>query len=141
MALIRCPECSGQISDKAVICPHCGFPMRDGSISTKEPRKARKRRPNGSGTVVKLSGKRKNPFQVRVNTRIDVDGYPAYDVAGCFPDRVSAEIALAEYNKAPYAPSIHKSPKRTTTSMVSLSPERSCLCSGSTRTSLLWTRC
>ncbi len=108
MALIQCPECSGQISDRAIICPHCGFPMRDGSISTITPRKARKRRPNGSGTVVKLSGKRKTPFQVRVNTRIDINGYPAYDVIGNYPDRVSAEIALAEYNKAPYNPNDRK---------------------------------
>ena len=108
MALIRCPECTGQISDRAIICPHCGFPVRDGNISTSTPRKARKRRPNGSGTVVKLSGKRRNPFQVRVNTRIDADGYPAYDVIGCFPDRVSAGIALAEYNKAPYDPNDRK---------------------------------
>ena len=71
-------------------------------------RKARKRRPNGSGTIVKLSGKRKNPFQVRVNTRIDANGYPAYDVVGCYPDRVSAGIALAEYNKAPYNPNDRK---------------------------------
>ena len=110
MALIQCPECSGQISDKAIICPHCGFPVRDGSISTSTPRKARKRRPNGSGTVVKLSGKRKNPFQVRVNTRINADGYPAYDVIGCYPDRVSAGIALAEYNKAPYDPNDRRKP-------------------------------
>lgn len=104
MALIQCPECSGQISDRAIVCPHCGLPMREGSISTIPPRKSRKRRPNGSGTVVKLSGKRKTPFQVRVNTRIDVNGYPAYDVIGNYPDRVSAEIALAEYNKTPYNP-------------------------------------
>lgn len=104
MALTQCPECSGQISDRAIICPHCGLPMREGSISTSTPRKARKRRPNGSGTIVKLSGKRKNPFQVRVNTRIDANGYPAYDVIGCYPDRVTAGIALAEYNKAPYDP-------------------------------------
>lgn len=108
MALMQCPECSGQISDRAIVCPHCGLPMREGSISTITPRKARKRRPNGSGTVVKLSGKRKNPFQVRVNTRIDINGYPAYDVIGNYPDRVSAEIALAEYNKAPYNPNDRK---------------------------------
>ena len=104
MALIQCPECSGQISDKALLCPHCGYPMRDGSISARQPKKARKRRPNGSGTAVKLSGKRRNPFQVRVNTRIDANGYPAYDVISCFPDRVSAGIALAEFNKTPYDP-------------------------------------
>lgn len=102
MALTQCPECSGQISDKAILCPHCGFPTRDGSIPAIAPRKTRKRRPNGSGTIVRLSGKRKNPYQVRVNTRIDANGYPAYDVIGCYPDRVSAGIALAEYNKEPY---------------------------------------
>ena len=27
MALINCPECSREISDKAASCPHCGLPM------------------------------------------------------------------------------------------------------------------
>lgn len=27
MALINCPECGKEISDKAVSCPHCGNPM------------------------------------------------------------------------------------------------------------------
>jgi hypothetical protein len=27
MALIKCPECSGDISDKAAACPHCGYPI------------------------------------------------------------------------------------------------------------------
>lgn len=25
MAMIRCSECKGKVSDKALICPHCGF--------------------------------------------------------------------------------------------------------------------
>jgi hypothetical protein len=25
MTLIRCSECKGKVSDKALICPHCGF--------------------------------------------------------------------------------------------------------------------
>ncbi len=110
MALIQCPECSGQISSKAYLCPHCGFLLAPAAMQafTRTPRKVRKRRPNGSGTIVKLSGKRKNPFQVRVNTRIDADGYPVYDILDNFPDRVSAEIALAEYNKVPYNPNDRK---------------------------------
>lgn len=28
MALIDCPECSRQISDKAAACPHCGCPAK-----------------------------------------------------------------------------------------------------------------
>jgi hypothetical protein len=27
MALIECPECSREISDKAAACPHCGNPL------------------------------------------------------------------------------------------------------------------
>lgn len=27
MALIECPECSKEISDKAKACPHCGYPI------------------------------------------------------------------------------------------------------------------
>lgn len=108
MALTQCPECSGTISDKAYMCPHCGYPLQASSAPLRTAGKRRKRRPNGSGTVVRLSGKRKNPFQVRVNTRFDSRKQPVYDVLGYFPDRVSAEIALAEYNKAPYRPEDRK---------------------------------
>ena len=27
MALIKCPECDKDISNRAFDCPHCGFPM------------------------------------------------------------------------------------------------------------------
>lgn len=29
MALINCPECNKEISDKAITCPHCGNPIND----------------------------------------------------------------------------------------------------------------
>jgi hypothetical protein len=29
MALIACPECEGRVSDRALACPHCGFPVRE----------------------------------------------------------------------------------------------------------------
>ena len=28
MAMVKCPECNGDISDKALTCPHCGFPIK-----------------------------------------------------------------------------------------------------------------
>jgi len=28
MALIACPDCTGQVSDQAFVCPHCGRPLR-----------------------------------------------------------------------------------------------------------------
>lgn len=27
MALIKCPECGKEISDKAEVCPSCGYPV------------------------------------------------------------------------------------------------------------------
>lgn len=27
MSLIKCPECKKEISDQAITCPHCGFPI------------------------------------------------------------------------------------------------------------------
>lgn len=32
MALIKCPECGKEISDKAASCPNCGFPITQGNI-------------------------------------------------------------------------------------------------------------
>lgn len=29
MALIKCPECGKEISDKALACIHCGFPLKE----------------------------------------------------------------------------------------------------------------
>ena len=110
MALITCPECTGNISDKALFCPHCGFPLQDQPIPARKPKRAGKRRPNGTGTIVPIKGKKKNRYQVRVNTRIDDRGYPIYDVLGNFPDQISADIALAEYNKDPYDPANRQKP-------------------------------
>lgn len=60
------------------------------------------RNPNGYGSVVKLSGHRRCPFEVRVNTRMDGRGYPVYDVLGRYPDRKTAVIELAKFNVNPY---------------------------------------
>lgn len=29
--LIKCHECELQVSDKALSCPHCGYPLQDGA--------------------------------------------------------------------------------------------------------------
>lgn len=67
------------------------------------PRGKPLKNPNGYGSVVKLSGKRRRPFEVRVNTRMDERYYPVYDVLGRFSTREEALISLAEYNKNPYS--------------------------------------
>lgn len=32
MAIVECPECEKEISDQAMMCPHCGYPMRGLSV-------------------------------------------------------------------------------------------------------------
>lgn len=66
------------------------------------PRGKPLKNPNGYGSVVKLSGNRRKPFEVRVNTRMDERYYPVYDVLGRFSTREEGLIALAEYNRNPY---------------------------------------
>ena len=34
MALINCPECEKQVSDKAVSCPNCGYAVAAATVST-----------------------------------------------------------------------------------------------------------
>lgn len=109
MSLTNCPECSGMISDKAITCPHCGYPLK--SIQAPQNKKRAssiKRRRNGSGTIVRLSGNRSRPFEVRVNCKLDERGYPTYDVINRYADKIEAESALAEYNKNPYDLEIDK---------------------------------
>ncbi len=60
------------------------------------------RNKNGYGSVVKLSGNRRQPYEVRVNTRMDDRNYPVYDVLGRFADRETALFELAQYNHNPY---------------------------------------
>lgn len=53
MALIKCPECGKEISDKAASCPKCGFPIQNVPQNTPNPptppdaEEAPKKRANG----------------------------------------------------------------------------------------------
>jgi hypothetical protein len=35
MALVQCPECLREVSDKAVACPNCGYPLQNSPMSGK----------------------------------------------------------------------------------------------------------
>lgn len=39
MALIVCPECGKEISDKVKTCPHCGYPLAESDQDTTAPQK------------------------------------------------------------------------------------------------------
>lgn len=64
--LTTCPECDLKVSDKALSCPHCGFPMAKKESLKTSRKKARKypKLPNGFGSIKKLSGNRTNPYAV-----------------------------------------------------------------------------
>ena len=60
------------------------------------------RNPNGYGSVVKLSGNRRNPFWVRKTTGWNNKGYPIYETIGYTASREEGNILLAEYNRQPW---------------------------------------
>ena len=47
MTLAKCPECSREVSDRAVNCPGCGYPLRPSEIKA-EVRALRERVLTGS---------------------------------------------------------------------------------------------
>lgn len=66
------------------------------------------RNPNGYGTVVKLSGSRRNPYAVRKTIGFNNKGYPIYKSIGYAPTREQGLIMLAEYNRNPYDINLQK---------------------------------
>ena len=108
MALIKCPECSGNVSDKAPTCPHCGYPMN--TVTSTKPRVRNGRPiklPNGYGSIHQLKGRRTNPWRVRKTNGWITDpdtgrAKQTYINIGYYPTREKAMQALAEYNANPY---------------------------------------
>ena len=60
------------------------------------------RMPSGYGSVIKLKGNRRRPFQVRVTTGFTDEGKQIYDYLGYYEKREDALVALADYNANPY---------------------------------------
>lgn len=60
------------------------------------------RNPNGYGSVVKLSGKRRKPYMVRKTVSWDDNAYPVYQIIGYYEKRADAVNALADFNTNPY---------------------------------------
>ena len=90
MALIQCPECGSQVSDKALSCPRCGYPMSPAEKPRKSPKTSAKRHPklpNGFGSIKKLSGNRTNPYAVYPPvTEFDLNGNPVQPKALAYVD-------------------------------------------------------
>lgn len=103
--LITCPECELQVSDKAVACPHCGYPM----VSTQKRKynsKKHRRLPNGFGQITEIKGRNlRNPFRAMVTVGKTETGRPIckpLKPQAFFATYNDAYAALVEYNKNPY---------------------------------------
>lgn len=107
--LISCPECELQVSDKALACPHCGYPMKDISENS-PPRKKSKRKyqrlPNGFGQITELKNRNlRNRFRVMISDGKTEYGKPIQKMLkprAYFPTYKEAYEALLEYHKNPY---------------------------------------
>ena len=60
------------------------------------------RLPNGYGSVIKLKGSRRKPYQVRITKGFTDEGKQIYMYLGYFERKNEALEALAEYNSNPY---------------------------------------
>lgn len=106
--LSKCPECELQVSEKAIICPHCGYPMRP-DVKPKKPRSKnnkRKRLPNGFGQITEIKKRNlRNPFRAMITVGKKSTGKPIckpLKPESYFHTYNDAYAALVEYNKNPY---------------------------------------
>ena len=58
--------------------------------------------PNGYGAVIKLTGKRRNPYAARVSLSWTGEGKQVRKYLGCYKTRQEALKVLADYNENPY---------------------------------------
>lgn len=59
------------------------------------------RLPTGYGSIIKLGGKRRRPFAVRITAGWSDDGKQRYQYLGYFPTRKEALSCLDDYNQRP----------------------------------------
>ena len=103
-----CPECALNVSDKAIYCPHCGFPLKPEKLPKKMKGKNNKRRrlPNGFGQISEIKNRKlRNPFRAMITVGKTETGRSIckpLKPQSYFPTYNAAYEALIEYNNNPY---------------------------------------
>ena len=105
--LIKCPECELQVSDKAISCPHCGYPLHSNDETKPRKRLNRRRRlPNGFGQITEIKNQKlRKPFRASVTVAKTSEGKFVRKLLkpeAYFSTYNEAYAALIEYNKNPY---------------------------------------
>lgn len=102
--LTTCPECELPVSDKAISCPHCGYPLQATASPRSPTKRKHKRLPNGFGQITKISNLR-NPYRAMVTVAKSETGKPIQKLLkpkSYFATYNEAYTALLEYNKNPF---------------------------------------
>ena len=98
--LINCVECKVKISDKAIYCPHCGYPLQPDKI---RKYKSRKKLPNGFGQISEIKNRNlRRPYRAMVSVGTKANGRPDSKILGYYETYNKAYEALMEYNRNPY---------------------------------------
>lgn len=105
--LMKCLECSLQVSDKAYACLHCGYPINE---KAREPRRRksnrRRRLPNGFGQISEIKGRNlRKPFRAMIPVGKTPEGRVISKLLkpqAYFETYNDAYAALVEYNRHPY---------------------------------------
>lgn len=101
--LLKCPECDLPVSDKALSCPHCGFPLAKNIKRKTTKKKEHKRLPNGFGQISLIKNRNlRAPYRAMVTVGKTSTGRPICKVFGFYETYNDAYMALTEYNKNPY---------------------------------------
>lgn len=104
--LTVCPECELQVSDKALVCPHCGYPFKPNAVTPVRNSNKRKRLPNGFGQISEMKGHNlRNKYRAMVTVGKKSNGRPIVKPlkpVAYFHTYNEAYAALVEYNKNPY---------------------------------------
>ena len=106
--LLKCPECTHDVSDKAAACMNCGYPMNSPTSTKPRIRNGKPTKlPNKYGSIYKLPGKRRKPFRAVktsgwiFDTTTNKKRQERFTI-GYYATREEAMIALADYNANPY---------------------------------------
>lgn len=102
--LLQCPECELPVSDKALSCPHCGYPLvKEAKQPKYKSKKAHKRLPNGFGQISQIKGRNlRNPYRAMISVGKTSTGRPISKVFGFYETYNDAYQALIDYHKNPY---------------------------------------
>lgn len=102
--LLKCLECELPVSDKALTCPHCGYPLvKDTKPLKKKSKKEHIRLPNGFGQISQLKGRNlRKPYRAMITVGKTSTGRPISKIFGFYETYNDAYTALIEYHKNPY---------------------------------------